>query len=227
MLTWLMAAMAAGAVVLTAAWAQEARPSSRYIGCRAAEDVDRRLHEICEVIDSIHSRLEAARGQPRRIAELQNARAMALMVILDTGDELAARDCIEASRASAEFYTRARTPTRWAALQLNVGSSLTALGAMGDQAALQEAVPVVAAAIEAIRRSRQPELWAYAHEALASAHLMRARAGNQEQEFRQAAAALRSALEIYRRPSFAEKRARAEQRLAEIYRALGEEPGQT
>ena len=226
MLKGVMAALAAGAVVFSVAWAQEDRPSSRYTGCRAAEGVDRRLHEICEVIDSIHSRLEAARGQPRRIAELQNAHAMALMVIADTGDEVAARDCIVASRASAEFYTPGRTPTRWAALQLNVGGSLITLGARGDLAALDEAVGVIQTAIDAIRRPQQPELWAYAHEVLARAHVVRAGAGDEE-ELRQAAAALRSAMEIYRRPSFAEKRTRVEQRLAEIYRALGEEPDQT
>jgi hypothetical protein len=226
MLKQLSAAMFVFAAMPGSASAQEEPPSARYIGCRAAEDVDRRLHEICEIVDDIHQRLRAARGRPRRQGELEYAHAMALLVIGDTGDELAMRDCVEASRRSAEYYTRRRTPTRWAVLQLNIGQALTFLGGRGDETALSEAVSTIEAAIEAIRRDHQPELWASAHETLANTHVVRAN-GRDRQALRQAAAALQAALEIYRRPAFAERRARAEQRLAEIYRALGEDQDAT
>jgi hypothetical protein len=205
------------------AGAQEERPSMRYVGCRAADGVDRRLHEICEVVDSIHSRREDAAGNSRRLAELRQAHALALIVLGEMGDDLAWRDCIEASREAQVFFNRTRTPTRWALFQVNIGYAQTALGQNGDEAAANEAAPTLLAAIEAIRRDQQPEFWANAHMKLSSAYLVQGR-GRDPEALRHAAAALRSALEIYRRPQFAEERARAEARLAEIYHALGEEP---
>ena len=225
MLSRVLAAALIGAACLAPAppHAQNERPSARYQGCRAAEDVDRRLEGICETIDEIHRRLDAARGQPRRRADIQYAHAMALLTIGDLGDDLALRDCIEASRDSATFYTRQRAPTRWAVLQLNIGNAMIALASREDEPARNESVPTVIAAIEAIDRAAQPDLWASAHETLADAYIVQGR-GADPHALRQAATALRSALEVYRRPSFADRRERAQRRLEEIYRALGEEP---
>ena len=203
--------------------AQEERPSLRYVGCRAADGVDRRLHEICEVVDNIHSRLEDAGGNARRQAELQQAHSLALIVLGEMGDDQAWRDCIEASREAQVFFNRTRTPTRWALFQVNIGYAQMALGNNGDETAANEAPPTLLAAIEAIRRDQQPEFWANAQMKLASAYIVLGR-GRDPEALRNAAVAVRSALEIYRRAQFAEERARAEQRLAEIYRALGEEP---
>jgi ADP-ribose pyrophosphatase YjhB (NUDIX family) len=216
-------AVVVGVIALAGvAAAQEQRPSMRYVGCRAADGVDRRLHEICEV-DSIHSRLADAGGNARRQAELQQAHSLALIVLGEMGDELAWRDCIEASRAAQVFFNRTRTPTRWALFQVNIGYAQSALGGGGDEAAANEAPATLLAAIEAIRRDQQPEFWASAHMKLSYAYMVQGR-GRDPEALRNAAGAIRSALEIYRRAQFAEERARAEARLAEVYRMLGEEP---
>jgi hypothetical protein len=222
----LLAILGAAALLAGPSEAQETSHASRYIACRAADGVDHRLSEVCEVVDTIPSRLEDARGHPRRLADLQYAHAMALLVLGDTGDDVAMRDCIEVSRASAEFYTRARAPTRWAVLQVNVGQALIALAERGDQAAASEAVEVLRAAADAVPRAQQPEFWAHAHETLADAYITQGR-GADHGSLRSAAAELQLALEIYRRPRFAERRARVEERLAEIYRVLGDEPDAT
>jgi hypothetical protein len=103
--------LAAIALRAAPARADELSHANRYIACRAADGVDHRLSEICQVVDTIPSRLHDARGHPRRIADLQYANAMALLVLGDTGDDVAMRDCIEASRASANDTTRTTTTT--------------------------------------------------------------------------------------------------------------------
>ncbi len=220
LVAFIVAAYAAHAAPVLA---QEERHSGRYLGCRAAEGVDHRLHEICQVVDTMPTRLEDARGHPRRTADLHYANAMALLVLGDVGDDVAMRDCIEASRASQDYYSRARSPTRWALLQVNVGQALIALADRGDAAAGAEAVGVLREAADAVSRTRQPEFWAHAHETLADAYLLQGRGGD-EQALRNAAAELRLSLEIYRRPRFADRRERVERLLANIYRALGQEP---
>lgn len=223
----LAAALCAGALTMGVAAAQEESASTRYMGCRAAGDgVDQRLSEICELVDEIHSRLGNARGQPRRQGELNYALSMALLTIGDTGDEVAMRDVIEASRRSADYYARDRSATYWAILQSNIGNAQMFLAQRGDEAARQEAVATFTSAIEVVRRERQQEFWASLHYNLANAHIVRGR-GSDPAELRLAATALQSALEIYRGPRYPEERARAERRLAEIYRALGQEPDPT
>jgi hypothetical protein len=219
--------LAVTALVLAAsaapALAQEERPSQRYMGCRAADGVDRRLEGVCDVIDEIHSRLEDARGQTRRQAELRMALSSALFVVADVGDEQAYRDCIETARAAQVFYNANRFPTYWAMLQYRVGASMVRLGANGDETARNEAPAILAAGADALDRAAQPELWATLQEKLSDAYYVQSQGQNRELML-QAVSALRAAMEIYRRPVYAEHRARAEERLADLYRALGQEP---
>ncbi len=204
------------------AGAQEA--SNRYPACRTAEP-NGRIADVCGVVDEIYERLGGrdSSRHPRRYGELQNALAMALLVIGDTGDEAALRDCIAAGRAAAEYYSRARTPTRWAAIQIHIAGAMIGLAEAGDEGALQESVPTLLAAIEAIERAVQPALWAGAHSTLASAYIVQSRNGEDREALQAAIGALQSALEIYHRPVFAEERARTEARLTELLRALSEE----
>lgn len=212
------------------AWAQEQRPSDRYGACRAAAGGgDRRIAEICELVDAIHERLDVRDSErhPRNYAQLQDALGSALFAIGDLGDELALRESVVASRLAAEYYERAGARTRWAAIQLQIGGALITLGDLGDQTALQEAVPTLRAAIEAIRRSEQPALWASLQTSLASAYVLLSRDGSDRAALQDAIVALQAALEIYRRPVYAEERARAEARLAELLQALAADQDDT
>lgn len=210
------------------AFAQEGElAATRYMGCRAASDgVDQRLHEICELIDEINGLMPGARGQPRRLAQLRQSHASALFIIGDTGDDVAMRDAIVVARLCAEHYDREHTPSRWAALQSTIGQAQTYLGYRGDAEARQAAPETLSAAIAAIRRDRQPDLWASLQVSLANAYIGRG-VGSDPDDLRRAAAALQASLEIYRGPRYAERRPGVERRLAEVYRALGEEPDAT
>ncbi|MBL8545513.1 MAG: hypothetical protein JNL81_03570 [Hyphomonadaceae bacterium] len=220
-------ALVVGLLAAPAALAQEAGPAAeRYMACRAAGDgVDQRLHEICELIDDNNRMLPDAASQPRRQAELRQSQATALLILGDTGDELAMRDSIAMARLAARYYDRDNTRPRWAGLQSMIGQAQTYLGSRGDLEARAAAPETLARAVATIRRDRQPDLWVSLQMALASAYVVRSQ--GDPDELRLAAAALQSALEVLRGPRYAERRARAEQRLADIYRALGEEPNPT
>lgn len=215
-----LAAALVFAACVAPAFAQEERPSLRYEGCRAADGVDTRLHEICETIDLIHRRLHDVRGQAYRIAEIQYAHSQALMAIGDLGDELAYRDCIEAARVAQTYFRVSRFPTRWAGMQFTIGQAMTSLGSRGDAAMRDEAPQVLLAAVEALDRADQPQLWASAQVALADAYLVQSQ---DPASLQRALGALQASLEIYRRPSFEERRTRVEARIAELYRALGQQ----
>lgn len=219
-------AIAAGAAVLAfgaPAAAQEA--SARYAVCSGA---DARIAEICGIVDDIHARLGRLRAGAhlQRWGELHYALGMALFAVGSAGDESALRDSVAASRVAAEYFTRERTPTRWAAIQTHIAGALTELGERGDEAALREAVATYHAAIDAIVRAQQPELWASAQYSLGGAYALLARYDGRD-ALLEAAAALRASLEIYRRPVFAEQRARAEALLADVLAALSDEQSRT
>ncbi len=225
-----LALLLVAAISVTQAQAQEQRPSDRYVACQAAADGgDQRIAEICKLVDEFHERLGArdSARHPRDYAQLQHGLGSALFVIGDLGDDLALRESVAASQRAAEYYTRARTPTRWAAIQLQIGGALISLGDLGDQAALQQAATTLRSAIEATRRSEQPALWASLHSSLASAYVLLSHEGSDRVALQEAIAALQAALEIYRRPVYAEERARTEARLAELLRALAEDQGDT
>jgi hypothetical protein len=216
------AAMLLVAASAGTAFAQEERPSNRYMGCRAAEGVDQRLSDICSTIDEIHRRLDDARGQSRRIAEIQYAHSVALLGIGDLGDEQAYRDCIEVARESQAFYRRSRFPTRWGVLQYYVAQSAIALAELGDETMRNDAPQLAREAVDAVDRSTQSEFWAATQVVLADAYLVNGR--GDPQSIQRAIEALQAAMEIYIQPTHAERRARVEQRLAELYRAIGREP---
>lgn len=196
--------------------AQEAA-SQRYEACRNADD---RIQGICDTVDDIKGRLSSysEEAHRRRWGELHYALGMALYAIGATGDEQALRDSIAASRTAAEYYTRERTPTRWSAIHIHIAGSLLSLG---DEASVTEAVDVARAAAETVDRADQPQLWASAHVALGDALWMHARITGDRQALIDAAEAVRAALEVYRRPSLAEQRARAERLLEGILNDLG------
>jgi tetratricopeptide (TPR) repeat protein len=207
------------------ALAQEGRLSDRYEVCQAADGLDRRLDELCELVDEIHRRLEDARGQTRRLAVLRAAMASTLLAVANGRDAAAYRDCIEVARAAQVFYDADRYPTRWASMQFYIGTSLVSLGA-NDEAARNDGVGVLSAAIAVIDRPTQPELWATVQERLGDAYV--AQSGGEDRDLlMQALAAYQAAMEIFRRPSFAERRAQLEERIAEVYGLLGQEPDPT
>jgi hypothetical protein len=207
------------------AMAEEAAlPSERYTGCQVS---DRRIEGVCEAADDVHAHLAALSPSThrRRWAELHYALSVALFSIGVTGDDAALRDSVTASRVSAEYYTRGRTPTRWAAIQLHIAGALISLG---DEASVTEAIDVSRAAVAAINRAQQPQLWASAQMSLGDALRLHARRVGDRQALLEAAAAVRAALEIYRRPSLAEHRTEAQRLLEAIMSDLGEgEPDRT
>ncbi|MEZ5996962.1 MAG: hypothetical protein R3C25_14550 [Hyphomonadaceae bacterium] len=209
------------------AWAQEPAAqtaSERYGACQAAANGgDRRIDEICDLVDDLNGQLRSYDGarHPRRFADLQQALGTALLVIGDLGDERALRDSISAEEFAARHYSRERAPSRWAGIQLNIAGALVTLGDMEDPTAPQEAVPLLLAAIDAIRSNEQPVLWASLQSTLATAYVQTSDNGRDADALRNAIGALQAALQVYRRPSFTEERARTQARLEELLSALG------
>jgi hypothetical protein len=221
--------MAWGAALALWPAAASAQPAAeRYAACSPAEtEGNRRIAEICDLVDDIHARLRTRDPgrHLRRWADLHYALGSALFVIGAEGDAAALRDSIVASRVAADYFTRERTPTRWGAIQMSIANALQLLG---DGASVAEAVDVARAAVAAIDRPSQPELWASAQASLGHALRMRAHRTGDREALIEAAEAVRGALEIYRRPAFAEERARAERLLESILNDLaGREPGKT
>lgn len=209
------------------ALAQTRAPAAeQYPACKeAAATDDRRIVEICDVVDDIHERLAMRNSaHQRRVAQLNYALSSALFVIGAGGDDLALADSIEAGRAAAAQYDSDGTRVRWAGAQLQIAGALNVRARRGGVAYAREAAEISRAAIAVTPRAQQPDLWAALHMTNAHALMLLAEGGDRA-NLAEAVAAIRSALEIYRRPRFADERARAEADLAWVLQALGESSG--
>jgi hypothetical protein len=208
------------------AFAQNAPAMERYTGCRAAEAAgNSRIVDLCDVVDDTNAQLaRASVAHQRGIAAMYHVLSTALLAIGVEGDDLALEDAISAARVVAAYYDRPRTRVRWAGAQLHIAAALNARAAHGAASYAREAADVARAGIAETPRAQQPELFASLNMALAHA-LMRIGGEGDRGSLLDAAAALRTALGVYRAPRFADERQRAEAELAWVLRALGETSG--